>query len=75
MVTHMKVRCPYCETETEYNLSNPHRPFCSERCQLMDLGAWASETYRVPVESTADVQEELEEQTSEDKDSDSSVQH
>jgi len=27
---------------------NPHRPFCSERCRLHDLGNWASEHYRVP---------------------------
>lgn len=27
---------------------NPHRPFCSERCRLIDLGQWADETYRVP---------------------------
>ena len=30
------------------SLENPHRPFCSERCQLLDLSAWANERYRIP---------------------------
>ncbi|HWK82259.1 MAG TPA: DNA gyrase inhibitor YacG [Caldimonas sp.] len=41
------VRCPGCGGEGVYALSNPFRPFCSERCRLADLGAWASEGYRV----------------------------
>lgn len=44
----MKVKCPTCSARTEYDASNPFRPFCSERCQTLDLGAWADELYRVP---------------------------
>ncbi|GIL17651.1 MAG: DNA gyrase inhibitor YacG [Oligoflexia bacterium] len=44
----MKVKCPHCKKETEYSPENPYRPFCSERCRLIDLGMWASEEYRVP---------------------------
>ena len=33
--------------ETEWE-NNPHRPFCSERCRLIDLGAWTEERYRIP---------------------------
>ncbi|MDR1709676.1 MAG: DNA gyrase inhibitor YacG [Candidatus Accumulibacter sp.] len=44
-----QVRCPRCGAETPWSVQNPHRPFCSERCKLIDLGAWASEAYRVPV--------------------------
>jgi len=33
-----------------WDVSNPYRPFCSERCKMIDLGAWATESYRVPVE-------------------------
>ena len=33
-----------------YSLDNPFRPFCSERCKMIDLGQWANEVYRVPVE-------------------------
>ncbi len=41
------VRCPRCEAEVEWKPENKWRPFCSERCKLMDLGAWANEEYRV----------------------------
>jgi uncharacterized protein (TIGR02300 family) len=40
--------CPKCGTTVEWSTSNRFRPFCSERCRLIDLGAWASEDYRVP---------------------------
>jgi uncharacterized protein len=42
------VRCPACGGESIYAPTNPYRPFCSERCKNMDLGAWASEHFRVP---------------------------
>jgi endogenous inhibitor of DNA gyrase (YacG/DUF329 family) len=41
------VRCPTCRRETSLQ-GNPHRPFCSERCRLLDLAAWADERYRIP---------------------------
>ena len=43
------VRCPACGGDSVYAPSNRWRPFCSERCRVIDLGAWASEAYRVPV--------------------------
>jgi len=42
------VRCPSCGGDSIYASANPHRPFCSERCRRSDLGAWASEGYRIP---------------------------
>lgn len=48
------VLCPQCGSECEFSAANPHRPFCSERCRLIDLGAWASESYRVPVSEEPD---------------------
>ena len=42
----MKIKCPICKEETVWE-ENPYRPFCSERCKLIDLGAWASEKYRI----------------------------
>jgi endogenous inhibitor of DNA gyrase (YacG/DUF329 family) len=42
------VRCPACGGDSIYAPSNPFRPFCCERCKNMDLGAWASESFRVP---------------------------
>ena len=49
-----KVRCPQCGGESLWSADNKFRPFCSERCKLIDLGAWASESYRVPVEESPD---------------------
>jgi len=48
------VRCPQCGGESVWSPDNAFRPFCSERCKLIDLGAWASESYRVPVQETTD---------------------
>ncbi|MGD0949551.1 MAG: DNA gyrase inhibitor YacG [Candidatus Binatia bacterium] len=42
-----EVRCPTCRRVTPWE-GNPHRPFCSQRCRLQDLGNWAGERYRVP---------------------------
>ena len=42
-------RCPQCGKTADLSPDNRCRPFCSERCKLIDLGAWASESYRVPV--------------------------
>jgi len=46
------VSCPACRQPSRYAQDNPWRPFCSARCRGVDLGAWASESYRVaaPVE-------------------------
>ena len=42
------VTCPACGGASLYSPANPWRPFCSERCKQQDLGAWASEDFRVP---------------------------
>ena len=42
----MKIKCPTCKKRIEWK-DNPYRPFCSERCKLIDLGAWASEGYKI----------------------------
>ena len=44
-------RCPQCRRETSWE-DNPWKPFCSERCKLIDLGRWANEEYRVPTSET-----------------------
>jgi endogenous inhibitor of DNA gyrase (YacG/DUF329 family) len=43
-----RVACPKCGATVVWSPENRYRPFCSERCRLIDLGAWASEDYRVP---------------------------
>ena len=43
-----QVRCPQCGKDALWAPENPWRPFCSERCKQIDLGAWASESFSVP---------------------------
>lgn len=50
----LTVPCPTCRQPSRYGSDNPWRPFCSERCRGLDLGAWASEAYRVPAQSPPD---------------------
>jgi len=44
------IPCPQCHQPTIWE-GNEHRPFCSERCRLMDLGAWIDGQYRVPAQA------------------------
>lgn len=45
-MSHYKLtQCPTCQKETLYSPDNPFRPFCCERCKLIDLGAWAAEEH------------------------------
>ncbi len=48
------VTCPACGGPSVYAQGNAFRPFCSERCKQMDLGAWASERFVVPVPAASD---------------------
>lgn len=42
------VNCPTCGKPVVYAPESPWRPFCSERCKLIDFGAWANESFRIP---------------------------
>jgi endogenous inhibitor of DNA gyrase (YacG/DUF329 family) len=44
------VPCPTCGRLVEWSEASKWRPFCSERCKLIDLGAWASEKHVIPGE-------------------------
>ncbi|MBU2098321.1 MAG: DNA gyrase inhibitor YacG [Gammaproteobacteria bacterium] len=46
----IKVNCPTCKEIVLWNDSSPWRPFCSERCKLIDFGEWASERHSIPGE-------------------------
>jgi endogenous inhibitor of DNA gyrase (YacG/DUF329 family) len=63
------MKCPACHRPTAWE-DNPHRPFCSERCKLLDFGAWANEEYKVPAEETAPSLEDGELNTAPDDDPD-----
>ena len=43
-----EARCPTCGRRFTWNPDSPYRPFCSERCQLIDLGEWMDEGHRIP---------------------------
>lgn len=51
------VACPQCGKSVRWSEENRYRPFCSERCKMVDLGAWANEAYRIPVEDTPEPQD------------------
>ncbi len=44
----MTVDCPTCGAPVEWSEKSPNRPFCSDRCKLIDLGAWAAEEHKIP---------------------------
>jgi len=52
------VKCPTCGKEVPWVPDSRYRPFCSERCRKIDLGAWAAEEYRVPQATPGDPSEE-----------------
>ena len=47
MASVQRVKCPACGKPVVWDASSRFRPFCSERCQMIDLGTWASEKYRI----------------------------
>lgn len=44
------IPCPQCRKPIQWRPDNPWRPFCSERCKLIDLGDWAAERHAIPAE-------------------------
>jgi endogenous inhibitor of DNA gyrase (YacG/DUF329 family) len=48
----LTVECPTCSKPVQWGEQSPSRPFCSERCRLIDLGEWASEGHRISGEHT-----------------------
>jgi len=52
-----EIKCPQCSKQVTWQ-GNPDRPFCSERCRLVDLGCWADESYRVAGKSQDALSEE-----------------
>ncbi|MCC8373082.1 MULTISPECIES: DNA gyrase inhibitor YacG [Photorhabdus] len=44
----LTIECPTCGKTVVWGKISPYRPFCSKRCQLIDLGQWANEEKRIP---------------------------
>ena len=51
----LMVTCPQCRRPSPWTAENRFRPFCSERCKMIDLGQWANEGYRIAAEHGPDV--------------------
>lgn len=62
------VKCPNCKEEFSYYESK-FRPFCSERCKMIDLGHWFEESYSVPSQKPID-EDELIQELTKDRDDD-----
>jgi uncharacterized protein len=56
-LTPTRIKCPTCGREVTWE-SAPYRPFCSERCRLIDLGGWLSEQRSIPGEASPAQDEE-----------------
>jgi len=52
------IKCPACGKETQFE-GNQFRPFCSERCKLLDFGAWADGEYSLPAEASGMSEEDI----------------
>jgi hypothetical protein len=50
----LQVPCPQCTKSVTWSTNNQFRPFCSERCQLIDLGDWADENHKITQKITVD---------------------
>ncbi len=48
-----QVNCPHCQKTVQWCEESPFRPFCSQRCQLIDFGDWAEEKHRIAGEAAS----------------------
>jgi len=55
------VNCPTCKNKVEWSEQSPHRPFCSKRCQLIDLGEWSFENNKIstPISSANEISQDM----------------
>ena len=56
----LKVKCPTCKKEVVYSQKNPNRPFCSEKCRLVDLGQWFEEDYSIAGDDAVSIEDSFE---------------
>jgi uncharacterized protein len=66
MMSPKGVKCPTCRREIDWS-SSPFRPFCSERCRLIDLGGWLSEQHVIPGDAAEHLESDSEIVPPEDK--------
>ncbi|MDZ7662329.1 DNA gyrase inhibitor YacG [Thiohalophilus sp.] len=68
-MSRLVVKCPTCGKPVSWDENAKWRPFCSDRCRLIDLGEWASESHRIPGDRKLP-DEFIDEQTDPDEDKD-----
>ncbi len=61
------VKCPQCGAAVPWTAESKWRPFCSERCKTIDLGAWASERYRIATPEAPDESDSMPDDTGRDE--------
>ncbi len=66
MTSEKSVNCPTCFKKVTWVAANTYRPFCSERCKLLDLGDWANDKFVIPGEPVSIHQDELPDSDPED---------
>nr|WP_136250311.1 DNA gyrase inhibitor YacG [Ningiella ruwaisensis] len=54
-----QVTCPTCKSKVIWDAKSPYRPFCSKRCQLIDLGQWANEENAIPAGKDSNAETEF----------------
>lgn len=64
----LKVKCPHCHAVFSY-YDSEFRPFCSERCKMIDLGHWFEESYTVPEKEVVKTVEKKNEKSANEKNS------
>lgn len=52
----MQVKCPTCQQPVQWHKDAEFRPFCSKKCQLIDLGEWANEEKSIPCGASKDAE-------------------
>ncbi len=59
-MSELVIECPTCQKKVKWKAENKYRPFCSDRCRLIDLGEWANEEKRIPAVEAEIFSEDLE---------------
>jgi endogenous inhibitor of DNA gyrase (YacG/DUF329 family) len=55
----LNLNCPVCKTPIQWSKDFPSRPFCSERCKMIDPGAWSTEEHTIPGETSVEAIEAI----------------
>lgn len=63
----ISLKCPSCQKPIQWDPENKFRPFCSERCKLIDLGAWADGSYAIPTSTSIEDEQDVEKSNDSEK--------